>query len=190
MDVREAAALKAYWYFLQAVMYRVLPELARAIGVEYVVRHLMPVSRAGVLQLLYESHRGVAYGDEPRDLAGYIEAASRAHESIAGVLKGVGLGISRIRLLSRDPVRVEVENAVPGAGLVVDGELRGYALAISVGVFLGIVEGVLGRPVGLRIPQIGVELVSPDDEYVLEVVEFDVEGNRYVAELRYRHATK
>ena len=166
-------------------MYRVLPELARAIGVEYVVRHLIPVSRAGILELLYETHRGVAYGDDPpRDLAGYIEAASRAHESIAGVLRDVGLGISRIRLLSRDPVRVEVENAVPGAGLVVDGELRGYALAISVGVFLGIVEGVLGSPVGLRIPQIGVELVSPDDEYVLEVVEFDVEGNRYVAELR------
>lgn len=188
--MRGSAALRAYWYFLQAVMYRVLPELAKTIGIEYVVRHLMPVSRAGVVKLLYESHRGVAYGDDPpSDLAGYVEAASKAHESIAEVLKSVGLGISKIRLISRNPVRVEVENAVPGAGLVVDGELRSYAMAISVGVFLGIVEGLLGKSVGLRIPQIGVELASPDDEYVLEVIEFDVKGNRYVAELRHRPAS-
>ena len=179
------AALKAYWYFLQAMMFGAISTLAKFTGIEYVVRNVIPAMRGRIFAELYETHRGIAYdGDPPKTLTEYLTVAARAHESIQEVLSSAGLRISRIRVVEEpEGMTVEVVDAVPGMHLLPDDETRRIALAVSVGVLLGIAESVVGKRIGLRIPQIGVDVVSPGDDLVMEVVEFDVAGNRFVARI-------
>ena len=179
------AALKAYWYFLQAMMFGAISTLARFTGIEYVVRNVIPTVRGRIFAELYETHRGIAYGEEPpKTLAEYLTVAAKAHESIQEVLSKAGLKISRIKVSEEgSDIVVEVVDAVPGMHLLPDDETRQIALAVSVGVLLGIAEGVVGKRIGLRIPQVGVDVVSPGDDLVMEVVEFDVAGNRFVARI-------
>ena len=182
------AALKTYWHFINSTIFGALVDLARLVGIDYVVRNMLSMARGRAFSEMYETYRGVAYsGEKPATLAEHLRDAAKIFESISGILREVGLNTMGISVSERDGyVIVEVTNAVPNMEAIADEESKKFALAISIGIMLGFVESATGKRTGLRIPQMGVEQVTPEDELVLEVVDFDVGGNRYVAKIEPR----
>ena len=169
------AALNAYWWFLQGALYRALATVAKLSSPELLVRYAIAEFRKAIADKLFAEFLGIAYGERPRTLEEYLTVTAKAHDAIASL----GIRISLIRAeKTGQGVRVEVRDAVPGMEVVPE-EDRPYAMLISIGILLGIVEAVTGRTVGLRVPQLGIDLVG--DGAVMEVEELDIAGNRYVA---------
>ena len=179
------AALKTYWHFINSTIFGALVDLAKLVGIDYVVRNMLSMARGRSFNEMYDAYNGLTHGRErPTTLADYLREVGKIFESITGILREVGLSTSSISVSEKNgTVIVEVSNAVPTMGTIADEESRKLALAISIGIMLGFVESVTGKRTGLRIPQMGVEQVTPEDELVLEVVNFDVGGNRYVAKI-------
>jgi len=133
--------------------------------------------RKAIADKLVKAFAGIAFNEAPNSLSQYLAVAARAHDVIASL----GIPISRMRVEDRgDEIEVSVERAVPSMDLVPE-EDRPYAMLVSIGILVGIVEGIVGSPVGLRVPNLGIEL--PGDSHVMEV-DADVSANRYIAVIK------